>query len=71
MKIADKLRLRPSLLTAAKVSACPPLCHPERSRGTCSAPFLLATVYQSSGRRFTLYPAICANYPELQPPAPW
>jgi hypothetical protein len=54
MKIADKLRLRPSLLTAAKVSACPPLCHPERSRGTCSAPFLIATVYQSSGRRFTL-----------------
>jgi hypothetical protein len=37
MKIADKLRLRPSLLTAAKVSACPPLCHPERSRGTCGS----------------------------------
>jgi hypothetical protein len=28
MKIADNLQLRPSLLTAAKVSAYPPLCHP-------------------------------------------
>src|SRR6202789_3229538 len=43
----NSLQLRPSISTNAKVGSCPQLCHPERSRGTCGAPFPLTTPYSS------------------------
>ena len=39
--------LCPSTSTHAKVGHRPQLCHPERSRGTCCAPFPLTTPYSS------------------------
>jgi len=39
MKIADNLRLCPSTSTHAKLGHRPKICHPERSRGTCSFTF--------------------------------
>ena len=43
VRFAVCVQLSQSLITAAEVSATLPFCHPERSRGTCSAPFLNAT----------------------------
>ena len=44
------LWLRPPTHTGAKVKRHPPLCHPERSRGTCGAPFPQTTACSSFSR---------------------
>jgi hypothetical protein len=42
---------------------------PERS--VVEGPAVLSAAPQSKRKRFTLYPTIAADYPALQPPAPW
>jgi hypothetical protein len=67
-KIAGNLRLCPSASTAAKEHHDPLLCHPERSRGTCGAPFPQTTACDSFSHYLLSHGN--ATPPLVIPPAP-